>query len=51
MDKWQATFLGLKQLRRELTAFELEAFFTFTAAERQAIEDRRGPGLQLGLAL
>ena len=41
MDKWRATFLGLKQLPRELTAFELEAFFTFTAAERQVIEDRR----------
>ena len=43
--------MGLKQLPRELTAFELEAFFTFTAAERQVIEDRRGSGLQLGLAL
>jgi hypothetical protein len=51
MDKWRATFLGLKQLPRELTAFELEAFFTFTAAERQVIEDRRGSELQLGLAL
>jgi hypothetical protein len=28
MDNWQATFLGLKQLPRELTAFEIEAFFT-----------------------
>ena len=51
MDKWQATFLGLKQLPRELTAFELEAFFTFTAAELQVIEDRLGSELQLGLAL
>jgi len=41
MDNWQATFLGLKQLPRELTAFEIEAFFTFTLAERQVIEDRR----------
>jgi hypothetical protein len=30
MDNWQSTFLGLKQLPRELTAFEIEAFFTFT---------------------
>ena len=44
-------YLGLKQLPRELTAFELEAFFSFTVAERQVIEDRRGPELQLGLAL
>jgi hypothetical protein len=26
MDNWQATFLGLKQLPPELTAFEIEAF-------------------------
>jgi len=51
MDNWQSTFLGLKQLPRELTAFEIEAFFTFTLAERQIIEDRRRPTLKLGLAL
>jgi hypothetical protein len=52
MDKWRATFLGLKQLPRELTAFEIQAFFTFTLAEKQLIEDRRrGPELKLGLAL
>jgi hypothetical protein len=51
MDNWQATFLGLKQLPRELTAFEIEAFFTFTLAERQVIEDRRRPTLKLGLSL
>jgi hypothetical protein len=48
MGNWQATFLGLKQLPRELTAFEIEAFFTFTLAERQLIEDRRRPALKLG---
>ena len=37
MDNWQLTFLGLKRLPRELTAFEIEAFFTFTRAERQLI--------------
>ena len=51
MDKWQSTFLGLKQLPRELTGFEIEAFFTFTLAERQLIEERRRPTLKLGLAL
>jgi len=35
MNPWQATFFGLKQIPRELTAFEIEAFFTFTATERQ----------------
>ena len=51
MDNWQSTFLGLKRLPRELTAFEIEAFFTFTRAERQLIEDRRRAELKLGLAL
>lgn len=51
MNPWQATFFGLKQIPRELTAFEIEAFFTFTAAERQVIEQRRRPALKLGLAL
>ena len=27
MKNWQATFFGLKQLSRELTAFEIKAFF------------------------
>src|ERR1700676_4973901 len=34
---WQATLLGLKQLPRELTAFEIDAFFRFTPAERQVM--------------
>jgi len=51
MNIWQATFLGLKQLPRELSGFEIEAFFTFTASERALIEARRGASLKLGLAL
>src|SRR5208337_4930017 len=51
MENWQSIFLGLKQLPRELTAFEIEAFFTFSAAEHAVIEARRRPELQLGLAL
>lgn len=52
MDKWRATFLGLKRLPRELTAFEIQAFLVFTAEEKQLIEDRRrGPELKLDLAL
>jgi hypothetical protein len=50
MDHWQASFLGLKRLPRELTGFEIEAFFTFTLAEHALIEERR-PELKLGLAL
>ena len=51
MHEWQAAFLGRRRLPRALSAFELEAFFTFTGAERRAIEQRRTPALQLGLAL
>ena len=51
MNPWQAVFFGLRQIPRELTAFEIEAFFTFTATERQVIEQRRRPTLKLGLAL
>jgi hypothetical protein len=41
MNNWQATFPGLKQLPRELSGFEIEAFSTFTASERALIEARR----------
>ena len=43
MDGWQTTYLGRSQLSRELTAFEIEAFFSLTAAERGVIEVRRRP--------
>ena len=33
MNHCQTTVLGLKQLPRELSGFEIEAFFTFTASE------------------
>ena len=51
MDSWHATFLGLRHLPRELTAFEVEVFFQFSAEEARIIEDRRRPELKLGLAL
>jgi TnpA family transposase len=51
MQTWQAVFLGARELSREISAFELEAFFTFSGAERQLIEQRRDPSLKLGLAL
>jgi hypothetical protein len=43
MNPWQAIFFGLKQIPRELTAFEIEAFFTFTATERQVISPTYDP--------
>jgi hypothetical protein len=51
MENWQTIFLGLKQLPRELSAFEIEAFFTFSEAERATIAARRRPALQLGAQL
>ena len=51
MDKWQSQFLGLKRFPRELSDFEIQAFFTFTAEERIVIDGRRQSALKLGLAL
>jgi len=48
---WHGAFLGRRRLPRELSAFELEAFFSFVGAERRAIEQRRTAPLKLGLAL
>ena len=35
MQSWQSVFLDARELSREISAFELEAFFTFSEAERQ----------------
>ena len=51
MDSWHTTFLGLRRLPREVTAFEIEVFFQFSAAESRIIEERRRSELKLGLAL
>jgi hypothetical protein len=51
MDTWHGAFLGLCELPPEISAFELQAFFTFSGAERAAIEERRHPAHKLGLAL
>ena len=51
MQGWQTTFLGMRELLRDLSAFELQAFFTFSRAEHEQIQARRGDSLKLGLAL
>jgi len=51
MDSWHATFLGRRHLPREVTAFEVEVFFQFSAEEARIIKERRRPELKLGLAL
>jgi hypothetical protein len=45
MDSWHATFLGLRHLPREVTVFEIEVFFRFSAEEARIIEERRRPEL------
>jgi hypothetical protein len=49
MDSWYATFLGLRHLRCQVTAFEVEVFFQFSANQARIIEERRRPELKLGL--
>jgi hypothetical protein len=41
MQDWQSTCLGRRTLPRDLSAFEIEAIFNFSAAERRVIEDQR----------
>jgi hypothetical protein len=42
MQTWHTTFLGLKDLPRELSGFELQAFFTYSRTERTVIDARHG---------
>ena len=51
MQGWHPPYLGLRELPREFSPFELQAFFTFSLAERELIERRRGDHHKLGLAL
>lgn len=51
MQGWQTTNLGQRELPREISAFELQAFFTFSRPEHELIQARRGDLLKLGLAL
>jgi len=51
MQGWHTSYLGLRELPRELSQFVLQAFFTFSRAERELIERRRGGHHKLGLAL
>jgi hypothetical protein len=52
MNDWQSAHLGRGALPRELSGFEMEAFFTYSEPERRVIEDeRRSDSLKLALAL
>jgi hypothetical protein len=39
MNDWQSTYLGRGALPRDLSGFELEAFFTYSESERHVIDD------------
>ena len=34
MQGWQSTYLGAREVPRELSSFELQTFFTYSRAER-----------------
>ena len=51
MHGWQTTYLGMRELPRDISGFELQAFFTFSPAERALIDARRNNAHKLGLAL
>jgi hypothetical protein len=51
MQGWHTTYLGMRELPREISTFEMQAFFTFEGAEREVIDARRSDPLKLGLAL
>jgi hypothetical protein len=42
MQGWHTTFLGKRELPRDISDIETKAFFTFDVAEREAISMRRG---------
>ena len=41
MQGWHTTFLGMRGLPRDISDFEMKAFFTFDGAERDAINGKR----------
>ncbi|MGA7813640.1 hypothetical protein [Caballeronia sp.] len=51
MEHWQVTYLGIRQIPRELTEFDLATFFTFSAKQRALIEARRGELYRLAVVV
>jgi len=41
MERWHTSWLGLKQFPTELSAFDLDQFFTLDAADQQIVTSRR----------
>ena len=40
MQSWHTTYLGLRELPREISTFELQSFFTYSRTERELINAR-----------
>ena len=51
MQGWHTTFLGIHELPRDISDFEMKAFFTFVDADREAINARRGCRFTLSLSV
>jgi TnpA family transposase len=51
MDHWRLAYLGVRHFPHELTEFELNTFFTFSARERALIDGRRSHLYRLAVAL
>jgi integrase len=51
MHAWQIPYLGWQKLPADLSAFEIEHFFTLRAEERRAVRSRYKSVLRLGAAL
>ncbi|MBB3262129.1 hypothetical protein F4827_007009 [Paraburkholderia bannensis] len=51
MDHWRLAYLGIRQVPRELSEFEINTFFTFSKRERAQIDSRRTDLYRLAIAL
>ena len=51
MDHWRLAYLGMRHCSHDLTEFELNTFFTFSARERTLIDGRRSHLYRLAVAL
>ncbi|AUT66534.1 Tn3 family transposase [Paraburkholderia terrae] len=51
MDHWRMAYLGIRQVPRELSEFELNTFFTFSRRDLASIDSRRSDLYRLAMAL
>ncbi|MFS8979338.1 DUF4158 domain-containing protein [Cupriavidus necator] len=51
MDHWRLAYLGMRQIPRELSEFELATFFTYSPKERALIDARRSALYRLAVAV